>query len=110
MVRFLFGVTLGLVLGTAISASAVGTWYTAKTFLDRTDEFQNGYVAGASDALDSIVDVGASMDFLRTKAACLNTSDKVNRLGDFRAWAVRQMQNKGDYQAASVIISEACAP
>lgn len=110
MAKLIVGVVIGLVLGTAVSALAVAGWYDGKGILTHTEEFQNGYVAGVSDALDAIVDATPGVEYLKSKLACLNTPSKTNRLGDFRAWASPQLSKYPDSQAASVIIAEACEP
>ncbi len=106
------GLTVGFVLGMAMSASAVGGWYSTDTLLTHTPEFQDGYVAGVSDALEAIVDARPTYQYLGKQMDCLNAPSKTQRLGDFRDWAMGRMQvstNKAS-QAASVVIGDACEP
>ncbi len=110
MVKLTAGVVIGIVLGSAVSAFAVAGWYDGKGLLSHTEEFQNGYVAGVSDALDAIVDAAPGVDYLRAKLECLDTPDKTNRLGDFRVWAAGRLDRHPDSQAASVIMADACEP
>lgn len=110
MTRLVIGLVVGLVLGSAVSAFAVGGWFSGEKFSSQSVDFKNGYVAGASDALEAIVDAQSSMTYLKSKLDCLNVPAKTDRLGDFRAWAERRMANQGDTQAASVIIGDACEP
>jgi len=115
--KFVTGIVLGLVLGSAVSAFALGGrvgWSNGMKLMENSRDFRSGYLAGASDMLTVVVSYNkisnSSFSYDRNvypKAErCLAARSK-GPLSQFVRWAERFLLGS-DVQAAELLLYHAC--
>ncbi len=113
MKGMLAGVTVGLILGMAVTASAVRGWYSIGEWTSENGDFRRGYIGGVSDMLDALADDHALNDYYAKKLTCLDShSTSLKALTVWADAAVLRGINQGyskDHAARFVVIS-ACEP
>src|SRR6202022_1018252 len=84
-------IALGMVLGMTVAASAITSYETARDWAGLSDQFRNGYAAGAADLLNVVADdianepLEKTRDWARSASECLS-GPRYQQLGALRNW------------------------
>jgi len=115
--RLVFGIIIGLILGTTVASFAVSGWATGARMFDFAPAYRQGYAAGASDMLRVVVvahrtyqsepsGTARTMRLFEIQLKCLEDRSAGN-LGQFASWAESRWVGQND-QAAGVLFADAC--
>jgi hypothetical protein len=112
--KFIAGLVVGLVLVSTVTVFAdVLGWMTGSKLMDKDYEFRRGYVAGASDMLDNVVqfnedskDPAFERYWFAKQAKCLDERSK-GGLSQFVTWAEHLFLGR-NAQASSLLMDNAC--
>jgi hypothetical protein len=113
------GIIASLLTGMTAGAQGQGaiahifTYFGTDELAYRNHSFLIGYTAGVSDTLHylaAVTDDGSVTvpEYISRSAQCLDTDSQ--SLGVLTDWAVRKWQQSGRYNAASVMMAQACNP
>jgi hypothetical protein len=112
MKGFVLGAAVGVILGSAVSASALSGWYSGAELMEASRPARSGYAAGAGDMLDVVVSLiesdGAEFatSWFKKQSRCLD-SRSGGRLGQFTDFAETHWRGRTT-QAASILLDRAC--
>jgi hypothetical protein len=111
--KFVVGVVMGLILSSI--APAMASFYNNFEMSQQSRLFQLGFVAGASDMLETVDKFAGrrgaaeTVQWIHSQVTCLRNHGTV--LGDLTDWGVRQWAGETDrYTASSILLDNACEP
>jgi hypothetical protein len=108
MKKFIAGIVIGAAVATAIPALG-NNFNNNQNIFSHDRAYRSAYVAGIFDVLWAIVERDYDIGTLRKQYACLD--EKSTTLGPLTTWAEYKWQaDSHTYNAASVVLSDACNP
>ena len=103
-------IALGIVLGMAVAASAITSYETARDWAGLSDQFRNGYAAGAADLLNVVADdlanesLEKTRDWARSASECLS-GQRYKQLGALRNSLDAQVANRMATGRSNIIVA-----